>query len=158
MKKIRKLLGNQKGFTVLELIVVVIILGILAIVFFPSIKGREDSAKNQATETQIYRIIEATRLWRINNGLPDYSTFVWRNENDNSVVNAGLLQAKDFKSAYGNTITVSASGNSFTMTTQIAGNKPDVNCQSLRTRLSQRGLTASCGGTGNSTLTVTFTE
>lgn len=143
---------NQEGFTILELLAVVVMLGILAIVFFPQIKGREDSARMQAVESQIYRIWESARIWRVNNGYMNYNSFT----DINTLINAGLMTAQEKTSAFGTDYTVTkATGTpSMGITVQVDINS-NTNCQSIATRFTNKGYTASC--TGNK-LSVTLLE
>ncbi|QXM05994.1 prepilin-type N-terminal cleavage/methylation domain-containing protein [Crassaminicella indica] len=56
-QKINKRLKNRKGFTLVELIVVIAVLGILASIAVPKFGGFTDKAKNAADE-QLKAIIE----------------------------------------------------------------------------------------------------
>ena len=48
MKKVRRLFKNQKGFTLVELLAVIVILGIIAAIAIPSIGGIIDKSKEDA--------------------------------------------------------------------------------------------------------------
>ncbi len=64
MKKIR----NRKGFTLIELMVVITILGILAVLILPRITGQTDEARKTATRIQIKNIEQALHLFELDNG------------------------------------------------------------------------------------------
>ena len=67
--KIRKILTkNQKGFTLVELIVVIAILGILAAIAVPRIIGTLDNASQRADETNAHVIETASQLYYAEEG------------------------------------------------------------------------------------------
>ncbi|MFB0933919.1 MAG: type II secretion system major pseudopilin GspG [Pseudomonadales bacterium] len=60
--------GKQKGFTLIEIMVVVVILGILGALIVPNIIGRPDEARVQAAKADIESIGTALELYRLDNG------------------------------------------------------------------------------------------
>lgn len=67
MKK-RNILQNNKGFTLIEILVVVIILSILVAVVAPRILERPEQAKRTAASIQIRNIEGAIKLFYLDNG------------------------------------------------------------------------------------------
>ena len=66
-------LGNRmrrgnRGFTLIELMVVIVILGILAGLIIPRIMGRPDEARQTKARIQIEGIETALKLYRLDNG------------------------------------------------------------------------------------------
>jgi general secretion pathway protein G len=59
---------NQKGFTLIEIMVVVIILGLLAGIVLPKILGREEEAKVSAAKVQMKSIESALDAFKLDNG------------------------------------------------------------------------------------------
>ena len=59
---------RQRGFTLLEVLVVVAILGILAAIVVPRIMDRPDEAKRTAAKVDIQSIVQAPKLYRLDNG------------------------------------------------------------------------------------------
>ena len=63
--------GNG-GFTLIELMVVIVILGILAGLIIPRIMGRPEEARQMKAKVQMESIETALRLYKLDNG--DYPT------------------------------------------------------------------------------------
>ena len=59
---------NQKGFTLIEIMVVVIILGLLAGIVLPKILGREEEAKVSTAKVQMKSIESALDAFKLDNG------------------------------------------------------------------------------------------
>lgn len=60
---------NNKGFTLIELMVVIVILGILAAIIAPKIIGRTDEAKVTEAKVQIKNLETALKLYKLDNGV-----------------------------------------------------------------------------------------
>jgi general secretion pathway protein G len=59
---------GQAAFTLIEVMVVVIILGILAAVVVPNVIGESDKAKVSAAKQDIATLTQALKLYRLDNG------------------------------------------------------------------------------------------
>lgn len=59
---------NQKGFTLIELMVVIIILGLLAGLVLPKILGREEEARVTTAKTQIRNLEGGLDQFKLDNG------------------------------------------------------------------------------------------
>ena len=57
-----------RGFTLIEVLVVVAILGILAAIVVPRIMDRPDEAKRVAAKADVAAIVQALKLYRLDNG------------------------------------------------------------------------------------------
>ncbi|MGE5189249.1 MAG: type II secretion system major pseudopilin GspG [Gemmatimonadota bacterium] len=60
--------GGQAGFTLLELMVVIVILGLLAALVVPKLIGQSEKAKRTATQVQIKSLEQALQLFKLDNG------------------------------------------------------------------------------------------
>ena len=58
---------HKKAFTLMELMVVIIILGLLASFILPSLTGKSDEAKTKITCIQMKNISQAVKMFKIDN-------------------------------------------------------------------------------------------
>jgi general secretion pathway protein G len=65
----RRVTLNEKGFTLIEIMVVIIILGLLVAIVAPKILGRTDDARVTAAKLQVRQIEEALHLYKLDNGV-----------------------------------------------------------------------------------------
>ena len=65
---IQKIRVNHNGFTLLELMVVVIILGILALYIGPKIMGEPEKAKRVKAKMDIATLETALKMYKLDNG------------------------------------------------------------------------------------------
>lgn len=59
---------EERGFTLIELMVVVVILGVLAAIVVPKFIGRDEQAKRTAAAVQIKSLEAALGLFKLDNG------------------------------------------------------------------------------------------
>lgn len=59
---------RQRGFTLIEIMVVVVILGILAAMVVPKVLDRPDQARATAARQDIAGLMQALKLYRLDNG------------------------------------------------------------------------------------------
>lgn len=69
MNKKVPLIKNVYGFTLIELMVVIIILGILAMYVAPKIMGRPDEARQVKARLDIASLGTALKLYKLDNGM-----------------------------------------------------------------------------------------
>jgi len=66
---IQRIRGNHRGFTLIELMVVVIILGILALYIGPKIMGEPEKAKRVKAKMDIATLETALKMYKLDNGV-----------------------------------------------------------------------------------------
>lgn len=65
-------LRNSKGFTLIELMIVVVVLGVLAAIALPAYQGYVERARRADAKTSLLELQMAMEKWRANN--PSYTT------------------------------------------------------------------------------------
>ncbi len=58
---------NGGGFTLIELMVVLVIIGVLAALIVPNVLNRADDARVSAARTDVNNLMQALRLYRLDN-------------------------------------------------------------------------------------------
>ncbi len=77
----------RKAFTLIEILIVVVILGILAAVVIPQFTNAADEANNAGVRTQLQTLRSQVELYRAENGAyPDLATSGWT-----PLINGGYL-------------------------------------------------------------------
>jgi prepilin-type N-terminal cleavage/methylation domain-containing protein len=61
------MLRNQKGFTLIELMIVVVIIGILAAIAIPNFVAMQDRAKEGSTKANMHTVQLAAEDWGVRN-------------------------------------------------------------------------------------------
>lgn len=94
---------RQNGFTLLEIMVVLVIIGVLAAIVAPRFIERADEARVEATKAQMQNIAQALKLYRLHNS---------RYPNTSEGLNALVQPSRDGK-RYLDRIPKDAWGNDF---------------------------------------------
>jgi len=58
---------SQRGFTLIEIMVVVVIMGILAALVVPNVLGRVDESKIEGAKTNISTLVGALKVYKLHN-------------------------------------------------------------------------------------------
>lgn len=64
----RKMMKKQSGFTLIEVMVVIVILGVLAALIVPNVMGRGEKAKVDTTSITLKGVAGALDQYKLDNG------------------------------------------------------------------------------------------
>jgi len=79
-EKLWRYLQEEEGFTLVELIVVVVIIGILSSIAIPSFQNSADKANQKEASTQVATYLRAAQAYFLENGvLPQHSAHLGQN-------------------------------------------------------------------------------
>ncbi|MFJ8264558.1 type II secretion system protein [Peribacillus asahii] len=141
-KKLQKLLKNQKGLTLVELLAVVVILGIIAAIAVPSIANIIDNSKKDAHVANAEQMIGAARL-----AVAANDKKLWTNTDNSAVANqitmkelvdAGYLESNiedpdsgnDYGTAYVTLIAPTNSAKTFSYKVTLKGSERGIDANS----------------------------
>ncbi|WP_329957704.1 type II secretion system major pseudopilin GspG [Bordetella petrii] len=68
MRQLQRPRARQQGFTLIEIMVVIVIMGILAALVVPRVLDRPDQARRVAAQQDISGVMQALKLYRLDNG------------------------------------------------------------------------------------------
>lgn len=68
LSRLRAARRSDKGFTLIEIMIVIVIIGILATLVIPNIMGRPDEARAVSARADVSTIVQALKLYKLDNG------------------------------------------------------------------------------------------
>ncbi len=107
----------QSGFTIIELLIVMAILGMLAVMVAPNLFNKADSARQDAALSQISSIGSALATYRLDVGqYPDDLEGLMVNDSGRASWDGPYLSKEVPKDPWGNDYQYSSTGSSYTLT------------------------------------------
>ena len=107
---------NARGFTIIELLIVMAILGMLAVMVAPNLFNQADSARRDAVLTQISALSSALDAYRLDMGqYPDELQALTRNESGRASWNGPYLRGEVPGDPWGNAYVYRSDGRTFSL-------------------------------------------
>jgi len=107
---------RQRGFTIIELLIVMAILGMLAVMVAPNLFNQADSARRDAVLSQISSLGSALDAYRLDMGqYPDSLDALVRNNSGRASWNGPYLRGDVPKDPWGNDYVYDTDGRTFTL-------------------------------------------
>ncbi|PFA64568.1 prepilin-type cleavage/methylation domain-containing protein [Bacillus sp. AFS015802] len=121
LKKMKKMLKNERGLTLVELLAVIVILGIIAAIAVPSIGNIIEKSRTDAVKAEGIQVLNAAKLYVSSESVPDDRTLEasdledYLEENDDIMESGYTVTVKD-----DNTLTLSGTGAKGSVTIDFA--------------------------------------
>lgn len=107
---------NQRGFTIIELLIVMAILGMLAVMVAPNLFNQADSARRDAVLSQISSLGSALDAYRLDMGqYPDELEALMRNDSGRASWNGPYLRGDVPSDPWGNPYIYESDGRTFSI-------------------------------------------
>ena len=114
--KYRQTLRNARGFTIIELLIVMAILAMLAVMVAPNLFNKADSARRDAALSQISSIGSALAAHRLDVGqYPDTLDGLMRNTTGRSTWDGPYIRNAVPKDPWGNDYVYNSTGSQYTL-------------------------------------------
>jgi prepilin-type N-terminal cleavage/methylation domain-containing protein len=140
----QKVARNRRGFTILELVVVLLIISILAGFLYQKFSGREQASKIASTYSTILRHYEAGKSYLANHGTTDFTNATTANLEADGLITAGATNP------WGNAFTITTTVTTFNVATTV---DTAATATAIRDQFTAQGYTS--GGTGK-IVSITF--
>jgi general secretion pathway protein G len=106
----------QRGFTLIEILVVMAIIGMLAIMVAPNLFRQQAGAMRDAAQSQISSLEAALDMYRLDmNSYPDSLSALMENESDSASWNGPYLRRAIPSDPWGNDYVYESDGRNFTL-------------------------------------------
>lgn len=116
---------HHKGFTIIELLIVMAILGMLAVMVAPNLFNQADGARRDAALSQISSLASALDAYRLDVGqYPDSLEGLVRNISSRSTWNGPYLRGDVPRDPWGNEYVYSSQGRDFSIMSYGADGRP----------------------------------
>lgn len=117
--------SKQSGFTIVELLIVIVVIGILATLVIVTFSGVQQKARDTKRETDVKALASQLEVYYANNGsypaLAELQTNTWVSANLKGLDLAGLNAPNGTPGAGGNTVTSTTSTTTYNYTPTPAG-------------------------------------
>ncbi|MUV36827.1 hypothetical protein JNUCC1_00631 [Lentibacillus sp. JNUCC-1] len=115
LERLKRRFKQEKGFTLVELLAVIAILGIILAIAIPSIGNVIDNSKKDADQANVDLILNAARLAYLEEGQPDEgATYTVSDLNTKGYLAEVPTEPGNEESVYSGEVTVSKSGTKIT--------------------------------------------
>lgn len=123
--KLQQQVRQQRGFTIIELLIVMAILGMLAVMVAPNLFNKADGARHDAALSQISAIGSALATHRLDVGqYPDDLQGLMENSTGRSTWDGPYLNKAVPKDPWGNDYQYSSTGSDYTLLSYGADGRP----------------------------------
>lgn len=114
-QKMKRVRAAQRGFTLIEVMVVIVILGVLAAIIVPNVMGKVDSSKIKSTKISMVTIAHELDAFKLDNGRypttqEGLDALIHKPANAKNYPDGGYLGNSAMKDSWGNDFQYMAPG------------------------------------------------